>query len=96
MKGIILILVAAIVLFCGQATQAFVQPIYTVDTSSSAQKTATFLTLPYNSTSQGAETGTIYDPNPPLETMPAIPEPFTVLLVGLGLVGTGMTRFRRH
>ncbi len=96
MKAMTFITAVAIVLFAAQWTGAFVQPMCTADTAASGQKSTAYSTSPYSSTSQGVETDVTYQPDSPQGSIPAIPEPSTALLIGLGLVGTGARRFRKR
>jgi hypothetical protein len=95
MKTRTLILAATMLFFAAQWTGAFVRPMYTngSGTSPDQQSTANS-TAPNTSAPQGAEPGISGDS--PQGSVPAIPEPTTALLIGVGLVGTGMTRMRKR
>lgn len=88
MKAMTAVLVLTIILFAAEWAGAFIQPMNTPGTPAGQGNTQ-------YTASQGAEIDLISVPNSPQESIPTIPEPSTALLVGLGLVGTGITRVRK-
>ncbi len=97
MKTRTVILAIALLLFAAQWTGAFVRPMPATGTNTpSGEQPAASSTSPYTLAPQGGDTGIINDPETPQSSIPAIPEPSTALLIGIGLVGTGVSRIRRR